>query len=532
MGDRPLVRDLLTLTRALLHQGDREAWLALLRGPWCGLSLQALLHLVEGEAERTLWSLMRDESVLVRLKAGDRQRVEQICRILQQSFRQRGLCSLARWIEQTWIQLGGAVLYHQQGEPGQSAREQQAFFTLLAEMEQGGEVVDLQRLQQRLQQQNLRAAEGGEANVRVEVMTIHKSKGLQFDTVILPGLGRKPRVADSRLLQWLEVPQAGDHSTMQLLLAPVRAAVQRLEEDRLGRYVRQLEQEREWNELSRLLYVAITRAERKVHLLGATRINVKGELSRPPARSLLEQLWPQLEPKYQQRLAQSDVEQLQQRQQQEVQYPQSKPQRLQSICKLPQPPQPVVPLYPLPEPQGVYRWGSSSAVHIGTVVHAMLQWIAQQGVVQWVDRDLQPLQSRIVQQLRQLGVVEAERERAVAQVMAALQGVLSDPQGRYFLADHAEARSEWSLSALLEGELVHVTIDRTFVDEDGVRWIVDWKSSHHEGGGLEQFLDEEVIRYTPQLQKYGALLRQMEERPQRLVLYFPMHRQMREVVSG
>jgi hypothetical protein len=46
---------------------------------------------------------------------------------------------------------------------------------------------------------------------------------------------------------------------------------------------------------------------------------------------------------------------------------------------------------------------------------------------------------------------------------------------------------------------------------------------------LEQFLDEEVVRYAPQLRKYAAVLKQLEQRPQKLVLYFPMHQQVREV---
>ena len=43
----------------------------------------------------------------------------------------------------------------------------------------------------------------------IQLMTIHKAKGLGFDVVIVPGLGRVTRAETQPLLRWLEQTSAG-----------------------------------------------------------------------------------------------------------------------------------------------------------------------------------------------------------------------------------------------------------------------------------------------------------------------------------
>ncbi len=537
LGERPLVRDMLALTRALLHQADREAWLALLRAPWSGLSLEDLLHLTADAEDRTLWELMHDESRLAELSPIGVERVQWLCERLNSIFDERGETVLESWVEHAWIRLGGAAIHQRLGVAGRSQREADSFLELLRKMGQGGELIDFNRLREQLEKQNVRSgrAEESDADVpstTVEVMTIHKSKGLQFDTVILPGLGRKPRGEQQKLLHWMEVPGVSDESeeSMQLLLSPVRHAEQGSDGDRLGRYIRKIEQSRGRNELSRLLYVAATRAERKLHLFGAVNINSAGELGKPQSGSLLEQLWPVVKVDYQRLFDSGEVEVESVRGGKRTLRGSAHPQRTADIWSCPQPPEPIQTGKPSTgDERVIYQWAAASAAHVGTVVHAILQQITEDGVGKWLESDLMSIRGRAENQLRQLGVASDTLGRATDRVIEALRLVLEDETGRYLLSEHAEARSEWSLSTRTKGRALDVTIDRTFVDDRGTRWIVDWKTSSHSGGDLEGFLDEEVARYTPQLQRYGEVLRQMEDRPQKLVLYFPMHQITREV---
>jgi ATP-dependent exoDNAse (exonuclease V) beta subunit len=76
--------------------------------------------------------------------------------------------------------------------------------------------------------------------------------------------------------------------------------------------------------------------------------------------------------------------------------------------------------------------------------------------------------------------------------------------------------------------VVRAVFDRSFVDEHGVRWVIDYKTSQHVGGGLEEFLEREVERYRPQLQRYAMLAQRLGPEPVRVGLYFPLMRAWRE----
>jgi hypothetical protein len=100
---------------------------------------------------------------------------------------------------------------------------------------------------------------------------------------------------------------------------------------------------------------------------------------------------------------------------------------------------------------------------------------------------------------------------------------LNDARGRWlFDPRHTEARSEYAVTGVHDGTASHVVLDRTFVDNAGVRWVVDFKLSRHEGTGREAFLDSEQARYRAQLDAYADVVRGLGPQPIRLGLYFPL----------
>jgi hypothetical protein len=170
-----------------------------------------------------------------------------------------------------------------------------------------------------------------------------------------------------------------------------------------------------------------------------------------------------------------------------------------------------------------FDWVRETARQIGTVAHRLLRQIAEDGLDRWTSARVEAQRSRVARELSALGFTGAEAAAAVEQVLASIRTTLADPRGRWlFDPGHADARSEFAVTEWRGGSFVHRVLDRTFVDANGTRWIIDFKLSRHEGAGVDAFLDNERERYRAQLESYAGAIRSLDARPIRLGLYFPL----------
>ena len=110
-------------------------------------------------------------------------------------------------------------------------------------------------------------------------------------------------------------------------------------------------------------------------------------------------------------------------------------------------------------------------------------------------------------------------------MVGALTATLEDPRGRWLLGAQPNARNEYRISTVVDGVPVMLVIDRMFEDLTGA-WIVDYKTSTHEGAEVERFLDAEQHRYRAQLERYAAVA--VRAGGARLGLYFPLLKGWRE----
>jgi ATP-dependent exoDNAse (exonuclease V) beta subunit len=311
----------------------------------------------------------------------------------------------------------------------------------------------------------------------------------------------------------------------ELLLAPISESGG--DDDPIYRYLTLIERRRSDQETARLLYVAATRARRSLHLLGSLKQKNDGSWPEPNSRSFLKLLWPAVRERFANPLLRGGVAEA------------ANVRTIRRVAgnwRVPAPPPAVEWERPAIERKrranAAYEWAGDRARFAGAALHGFLQQIAREGLEAWSEQTVRSRQGAYRAVLANLGVPPRELAWAVDRIQSGLSRTLRDPRGRWMLEHHDNAASELPIAGWLDGKLSEVVIDRTFVDENGVRWIIDYKSSESAGEDLETFLEAEQQRYREQLERYARLMAQREDRPIRLGLYFPLLGAWREWGAG
>jgi ATP-dependent exoDNAse (exonuclease V) beta subunit len=100
------------------------------------------------------------------------------------------------------------------------------------------------------------------------------------------------------------------------------------------------------------------------------------------------------------------------------------------------------------------------------------------------------------------------------------------------LGQQQDAKSEYPLTVVTSKKTQSLVVDRTFVDSDGNRWIIDYKTAMPSSGeSVDSFLASQEAAYLEQLKAYKSAFSIIDKRPIRLGLYFPALPAWREVIA-
>ena len=564
---RPEVQDALALGRALLNPEDRVAWMGLLRAPWCGLSLADLHTLISADEkkllERPVPDLLAERSDLLSQEGRSAVRgvLAAFANVSALRFAQPSV-SLGTWLEQVWLRLGGDACV----DPAARANVE-LLWSCLDGLPQGEQDLLGPTLDAALEALKALPDPRAESDNGVQLMTIHKAKGLEFEVVIVPDLQAGVHHQEQKLLSWMErgLPEPEESGEItEFLVAPIQPKGAGRGEAK--QWVDGQRRDKERQEMRRLLYVAATRAREELHLFARPQFKEgkEGGLElAEPRESLLKTAWPALEEEVRERFAQWRTAETSR---QAADADQAEGTILAIAASgednLAVMPSPVDSRLPVPthlrrlpsrfetscseegdpaSQAGIRGSGSLYERHggglhsraLGTAVHSLLEELARRReTLEWeAALDALPLlEQRLCAQTRAAGIDPSRAARTAAQAVEIARQAVQDPIGRWILSSHPEAASEQRWAGVVAGTLRTVQVDRVFragaapmADGESVWWLIDYKTAHEDPLDRTTALPKLRALFAPQLEAYAMVLRNLhgQDAEVRAGLYYP-----------
>lgn len=522
---RSSIQDLLSITRLLLDQSDYLAWLAFLRGPWCGLSLSEMtivlgdhIYTDASPATHNISSRLANPEILDLLNAESKARIERACALLFSAFKERQRKPLSSLVESLWFSLGGAFCV----TGASDLDDARTFVDLLDKYESGGRIRSWREFYSGLQKLYARPAPQDEGRPPIQLMTMHKSKGLEFDTVFVCGLNRQSRADDSPLLFWHERLSANSES--QTLLSPLSPKTE-AQMDPVYAFLREESKQSGQLEDSRLLYVACTRAKSRLYLTAALNETNTGETKPPANNTMLARIWPAIESEVIVHAGEPPVDTtlIETPSPNFVSY--LKPPAFQQLSDLIQL-EPEIETAPAFDNASLNVFdetdGDDVSAIIGTCVHRILACMAEEGLHAWSEARIEGARSTWSSMFVNAGVDVSKVSMVLEDVIAGLTAMLNDETAQWILSSRYETHHcEWQLH--YGSQPRDAIIDRFFID-NGNAWIIDYKTSTPNPSQNEtDFLSDELDQYKAQLDFYLKLVKELtpKELPIKLGLYFP-----------
>ncbi len=567
LSARPEVLDALALAGALLNPFDRVSWLGVLRAPWCGLSLSDLYMLTSADdpalLARPVPDLLAERIDLV--STDGRAAATRLIDTLEvaPNFRfSKPTTSLGTWLRSIWQRLGG-----EQCVDAAARVNLDLLWQSLDKLPNGEQDMLSPALDAALGKLTAQPDPMAESECGVQLMTIHKSKGLEFEVVILPELQASTRRGHFKMLSWLERGLAPERRTVEsedvteFLVAPFQS--KGAERSSAKAWVDRVYAERESQEMRRLLYVAATRARDELHIFArpACKHDEKSGWMLPePTGSLLATAWPGLRNELQLQFEEWKASLAQVEEENATSTIVSIAASAESnLLVMPTASKPTLlhrlpPGFQLPTQsartntfnsnvsamsnQNLYERheGGLLARALGIAVHSLLEQTARLRTTHDWDATRAALaaqQAKITAQIRSAGLERRHASQIAERALGIAIEATQEPYGQWILSPHADAASEVRWAGIVKDQVRTVQVDRIFrvgdaaLSESGnCWWIVDYKTAHADDldkADLAFVLPRLRSVFEPQLQTYAEVLRKLHGEDAEIYagLYYP-----------
>ncbi|MFT4059566.1 MAG: UvrD-helicase domain-containing protein [Legionella sp.] len=471
LANLPHLRDVWSLTQALLSPGNRLSWLSLLRSPYCGLTLNDVHTIAQFNKKKSIYSALLQLNKIVGLSEEGLFRAHFFIHVMQKALNTRYEEKLSAWVIHTMNELYAEKILTQA-----QLHDLEQFWSLLDRYEQNGRLADMKEF---LGEFNKLYSQQATPS-RLQVMTIHKSKGLEFDVVFLPGLGAQTNRGDLPMLRWLNLPTQKQGNL--LLMSPIQAAHH--ECCPVYDYLGQLDEVKSYYETQRLLYVAVTRAKSRLYLLDHFEKSSKSSF-----RNLL-------------KLQEFSAHEGTQKEDETTI-------ALPKLIRLPL-------IYYQHNDSEVSEYGATNPPSTltstiprltGIIAHKLLQWICDHHPTQFADIpwDL------AYYECRKHGFDKSMQNETLTVLQDQIKRMFADKNGAWIITAHEQEHNEYELLVSHQGSTVTRIIDRTFIDQKRL-WIIDFKTGQED--------EKSLVKHKQQLNEYGLYLTEHTALPIHCGIYY------------
>ncbi|MGE4630540.1 MAG: UvrD-helicase domain-containing protein [Pseudohongiellaceae bacterium] len=522
LNNLSIISDLTSLARAILNQADRLAWLAVLRAPWCGITIEDLLIITGQNFEVPILHSLCEATVQANLSEESYERIIKVAPALSEAVKLRDQLSLSDLLRKTFDCLGGHHLIQTHFE----LESVDLFFDLIRRFERSTPLINVDDLEEQIKNTFVSDNPPSASDNPIQILTIHKAKGLEFDHVFLPGLARQPKTEERELLLWHE--RLNHARVPKLFLAALAGTGE--SRDTLYELLRHEKLAKSKLENTRLMYIGVTRAIKSAHLSAVLKRG-KEESINPDPRSLLSTIWTAISQN-------KFVEFVNMDGMTTENILESKgTSQLKTATLLKRIPVSLLPQsswfevteksddnnqhHPQPSFNEDPRLNLMLDTQTGNLIHEALQAsLTNKNLLSDDSIDLQ--RQRWQQHLLRYGFDLDKAHHAVAYIEDSLRKTLSN-QELLWIFDHSQEKSvaEYELQSKNGDVVQNHIIDRSFLDSEDIRWIIDYKSAKKPDSiPEEEFIAGQLNLYRPQLKRYHELFKEEKNKGVKTALLF------------
>ena len=457
------VQDILILTLSLNNFSNKLYWVGLLNSPLCGITLSDMAILFSDEDEGNIWEIINTNKIS-QISIDGNKRITFLKEIINYHKKNIYIKNWSELILDVWSDLNGIRTLYQKNDYEyiqQYLNELKVF---------DSDLIDDDELIRKIELSMVSSIDqSGDA---VDFLTIHKSKGLEYDHVIIPSLNKNTRNQTSPLIDF-DFNPIENLNTFSIKTSNDKTYT-------LHGYHTIKNKIRNHNELKRLFYVALTRAKSQLDLVSYKPNN---EL-KPQKNTFLELVWKNFD-----HINPKNIE----------------PKKIQQNISNFSPKSIRLPVEFFENTKKNYNPDiliknrkkknvdvNSDEINIGLVVHKYLE-LHHLGYI----NDSTNIKMLFENCLNQLNLNTALNHNLFSEFQLCVNKLYQSKDGQFILQKYQSDFSEYKISNRNTTHTSHFRLDRTFI-LNNERWLIDYK--YHAN---DKDLTETANYYRTQLNNYA-----------------------------